>query len=206
MLRSSRTVFVAAAGLLMVACGGSPSASSSPTPTTPATASAPQQSASPVALDPCQLVTSSEASALAGASFAAGKEGTTSDGGGKTCAYGAQTANVFMVLVTQAPDAATAQADWAQEQARAQEALQQGVPAGLNVSLNVSDISGVAGADRAAIASFNTTISGQAVGVIAIYVLKGRIFFTFSDLVVGHATPTASAMEAQAHTVLGRLP
>jgi hypothetical protein len=31
-------------------------------------------------------------------------------------------------------------------------------------------------------------------------------FFGFSDLVLGHAAPTSAALEAEARTVLGRLP
>jgi uncharacterized protein DUF3558 len=203
-MRVSTQALVAFAALLLVACGSTTtSGSSSPTPSSPSPT--PQQSATPVALDPCQLVTSSEASSIAGASFAAGKEGVTS-GGAKTCAYGAQTRNVFLVLVTQAPDPATAQADWAQEQAKAEAAIEQGLPQGASVNLNVTTVSNVTGADRAAIASFNTTISGQAVGVIAIYLLKGSTFVTFSDLVLGSPTPTAATMEAQAQTTLGRVP
>ena len=204
MLRSAWTVFGVAVALLLVACGGSPTASSS-TPSAPETASAPQQSPSPVSLDPCQLVTSAEASSLAGVTFAAGKPGTT-DGGANTCVYGYQTLNVFNVLVTQAKDAATAQADWTQEQAKAQAAINQGIPAGANVNLNVTDLSGVAGADKAALATFTTTISGETLGITAIYLLKGAVFLTFSDLVVGHAPPTAAAIEAQAVTSLKRLP
>jgi hypothetical protein len=150
-------------------------------------------------------VTSAEASSLAGATFAAGKPGTTS-GGANTCVYGYQTLNVFTVLVTQATDAATAQADWAQEQAKAQAAINQGIPAGANVNLNVTDVSGVTGADKAAVATFNTTISGETIGITAIYLLKGAVFLTFSDLVIGHAPPTTAAIEAQAVTSLKRLP
>src|SRR5690348_10178293 len=61
---------------------------------------------SATSLDPCQIVTSAEASALAGANFTTGIEQTT-DGGGRICVYGYQTQNVFMVLVAQGPDAAT---------------------------------------------------------------------------------------------------
>lgn len=204
MLRSARTLFGVAAALLLVACGGSPTASSS-TPSAPETASPTQQTPSPVTLDPCQLVTGSEASALAGVTFAAGKPGTTS-GGANTCVYGYQTLNVFMVLVTQAADAATAQADWAQEQAKAQAAINQGIPAGASVNLNVTEVSGVSGADKAAVATFNTTISGQTIGITAIYLLKGKVFLTFSDLVIGRPAPTAAAIEAQAVTSLARLP
>ncbi len=206
MLRLTLKLAGLAGALLLVACGGSPTASSSPTASAPATASASQQTPSPVALDPCVLVTSSDASSLAGVTFAAGTEGTTTDGGAKTCTYGGQTLNVFMVLVTQAPDTATAQADWAQEQAKAQAAINQGIPGGASVNLNVADVSGVTGADRAAVATFSTTISGQTVGITAIYLLKGPVFLTFSDLVVGRTPPTTAAIEAQAVTSLKRVP
>jgi len=202
-MRTSIQCLAALAALLLVACGSSTtSGSSSPTPS--AATPTPQQSASPVALDPCQLVTSSEASSISGASFTAGKEGVSS-GGAKTCTYGAQTHNVFLVVVAQAPDPATAQADWAQEQAKAEAAIQSDLPQGSSINLNVSDVNNVPGADKAAIASFNTTISGQPVGVIAIYLLKGSTFVTFSDLVLG-TPPTAATMEAQAQTTLGRVP
>jgi len=201
-MRSVRPLFTALAALLLIACGSSTSGSSSPEPSTSAASTSP--SASPVALDPCQLVTSAEASSIAGVSFAAGKEDTTS-GGAKTFGYGAQTTNVFTVVVVQAPDAATAQADWTQEQAKAEASIKQGMPQGSNVNLNISNVS-VSGADKAAIATFNTTVSGQPVGIIAIYLLKGPTFVSFSDLVIGKATPTADAMEAQALTTLGRVP
>ena len=150
-------------------------------------------------------MTSSEASSIASASYATGKEGTTS-GGARTCVYGSGTTNVFTVLVVQAPDAATAQADWTQEQAKAEAAIKQGLPQGASVNLNVTDLTGVSGADKAALATLNVTISGQPVGLIAIYLLKGPTFLFFSDLVLGKAAPTAATMEAQATTSLGRLP
>jgi hypothetical protein len=202
-MRSLRPVFTVLAALLLVACGSSTSGSSSPAPSTSPVSSTP--SGSPVALDPCQLVTSAEASSIAGVTFAAGKEDTTS-GGAKTCGYGAQTPNVFMVIVDQAPDAATAQADWTKQQADAEAAIKQGLPQGTSVNLNVTNVTSLSGADKAAIATFNTTVSGTAVGIIAIYLLKGATFVTFSDLVLGKATPTADAMETQAQTTLGRLP
>lgn len=206
MLRFTWKLVGVAGALLLVACGGSPTASSSPTPSAPATASAASQTPSSVSLDPCQLVPASEASSLAGVTFAAGTEGTTTDGGAKTCTYGSQTLNVFTVLVTQATDPTTAQADWAQEEAKAQAAINQGIPGGASVNLNVADVSGVAGADRAAVATFSTTISGQAVGITAIYLLKGAVFLTFSDLEVGRTPPTIAAIEAQAVVSLKRVP
>ena len=197
---------------LMVACstGGSPS----PTPTpstaasaTPAATPAPSPSPTDVAktLDPCQLVTSQEASVLSGASYGAGREDSTS-GGAKVCVYGYQTVNVFMVLDAVATDAATAHAEWAQEQAQAQAALQQGVGQGANVSFNVSDVSTLTGADLGAAGTASGTISGHPISGSAIYLLKGATFLTFSDVQIGQTPPTVAAMEAQALTSLGRLP
>lgn len=193
--------------LMLAACGGSSeSASNSPGPSGSAPAQlTPSSSASSNAnLDPCQLVTQQEASQLAGASFAAGKEETISNGA-KMCTYGAQTLNVFMVEVAVAPDAATAQAQWAQEEAQAQANLQQFVAqAGGNVTLNAADIT-LSGADKAAAATSTATISGQTISISAIYVLKGAVFFMFSDLVLGKTAPTTAQMQAQAAIVLTRV-
>ena len=92
--------------LALSACGGSnqTAGDESPSPTAPA-----QLTPSPSAnanLDPCQLVTQQEASQLAGTTFAAGKEEAISSAS-SMCTYGAQTLNVFTVLVAVAPDAAT---------------------------------------------------------------------------------------------------
>jgi hypothetical protein len=194
---------------LLAACstGGSPTPTPTPTASS-ATASAtpsPSPTGGPKTLDPCQLVTSQEASLLAGASYGAGRADTTS-GGGKICVYGYQTVNVFMVLDAVAPDAATAQAEWAQEEAQAQAALQQGAGQGANISFDVSDVSTLTGADRGAVGTASGTISGQAISGSAIYLLKGAIFLTFSDVQLGSTQPTTIAMETQAQTSLGRLP
>jgi hypothetical protein len=37
-------------------------------------------------------------------------------------------------------------------------------------------------------------------------VLKGTIFFGFSELALSGSTPSAAALQAQAQTILGRLP
>ncbi|MFI5284230.1 MAG: hypothetical protein ACHQ0J_14025, partial [Candidatus Dormibacterales bacterium] len=155
-----------------------------------------------MAVDPCQVVTASEASSLAGAAYTQGTEGLTGDGLGKTCDYGAQTLNVFQVLVSQATDAATAQAEWATEEARVQTALQKSasqVP-GLTYNLTVTDTS-VSGYDKAAVASASATYSGRTFSVSAIYLLKGATFLSYSDLLVGAAAPTSAAMESEAATV-----
>jgi hypothetical protein len=189
--------------LALTACGASnQTASESPSPTAPAqlTPSATANSN----LDPCQLVTQQEASQLAGATFAAGKKEAISSAS-SLCTYGAQTLNVFTVIVAVAPDATTAQKDWAQEEAKAQAGVKKLVAeAGGSASLKAGDIT-LPGADKAATAIETATISGRTLNISAIYVLKGAVFFTFADLVAGKPAPTASAMAAQAQTVLTRV-
>lgn len=231
-IRSRRTTsFLLAAGvaaaLLASACGsaaGSPSASAGATvqttaptsaPTTPAATSVPPNAAAttsnptgaPTSLDPCLLVTGQEASSLAGTAYGVGKEETTS-GGGRTCVYGSQTLSVFTVLVGQAPDAATAQADWTQEEAKVEAALQQGLtqlPPGYKVNFSASDVS-VSGADRAAVIVASGAFGGVRLDAGFIYLLKGATFVTFGDLAANHAAPSAADLEAQATTTLGRVP
>ena len=211
--------------LAVAACGSSSTpatqpatSSSASTTTTPIPTATPAPTATPTpassatavatSLDPCQLVTASEASSLAGTTFSAGTEGTTS-GGGKTCVYGGATTHVFEVILAVAADATTAQADWAQEESQVQSALQQGLAsaqsAGVNVNFNINDVSNVPGADMAAVGTFSATISGVSIGGTAIYLLKGPTFVAFSDLEVGGTPPTVSAMESQAGTTLGRV-
>jgi Protein of unknown function (DUF3558) len=197
--------------MLGAACSSSPTAgTSSPTPAsaTPSSQQTPssQPNSVPTTTDPCQVVTASEAASLTGASYGQGREETTS-GGGKVCMYGYQTLNVFDVLVAVAPDAATAQAQWASEESKAQVALNQGftqIP-GLKASLKVGDVT-IAGADKAAIATSSSTYSGHAFNAAALYLLKGAVFLTFSDLVLDHPAPSPSAMQSEALTALGRLP
>jgi hypothetical protein len=190
--------------VVVVACGGSPQTAGNTSPSQPAVLTPSAAAQPPANLDPCQLVTQSEASTLAGVSFGAGTEQTTS-GGAKMCLYGGQTRNVFMVEVAVAPDAATAQADWAQEEAKAQAGLQDLVTSsGGSVNLSAGDIT-LPGADKAATATASNTISGVLLSISAIYVLKGAVFFTFSDLVLGKPAPALSAMAAQAQTVLTRI-
>lgn len=168
---------------------------SSPTQPPVQTAAATLATAVPTSLDPCQLVTSQEASQLAGASFGAGQESTTS-GNGKICTYGAQTLNVFMVEVGQAPDVATAQAGKAEAQAAFERVATKGV--------TVTELPSFA--DGAAVLEGGAVVSGMTFSGSAIYVLKGTIFFGMSDVLVGHAAPTSPALQAQATVVLGRLP
>ena len=201
----SRTVplLVALPALALAACSASTS-TGTPTPSTSNATINPSQTAVPTTTDPCQVVTASEASSLAGTSYSAGKEETTS-GNDKICVYGSATTNVFEVNLAIASDAATAQADWTAEEAKVQSHLQQNVPPGVQFNINLVDTS-VQGADKAATASGNTTIAGHTFNVAGIYLLKGADFLAFSDLNVGGAAPATSALETQAQTSLGRLP
>ena len=199
----AKTVLTLMAVVVLSACGGSnQTAGESPSPSAPAQLT---PSASQVAnLDPCQLVTQQEASTLAGTKFGAGKTEAISSAA-TMCTYGAQTLNVFTVEVAVAPDAATAQADWAQEEAQAQAAVQKLVAeAGASVTLKAGEIT-LPGADKAATAIATGSVGGKTLSISAIYVLKGAVFFTFADLVLGKSAPTASAMAAQAETSLSRV-
>jgi hypothetical protein len=177
------------------------SASAAPAAPVSSAPAAALSSGPPTPVDPCQLVTAAEASALAGATFGAGAE--SAQNGSRRCVYGGQTTNVFAVVVAQAPDSKTANAEWAQEEAQAEAAMVKDVPAGVTPP-QVADVSGYG--DRAATASAALTVQGHTIGISAIYVLKGATFFSYSDLVLDKSAPTVAALEAQATVSLGRVP
>ncbi|HEX5241524.1 MAG TPA: hypothetical protein VFW20_11060 [Candidatus Limnocylindrales bacterium] len=157
--------------------------------------SLPEVTAVPTAIDPCQVVTQSEASALAGTSFGAGEETTTS-GNAKICTYGSQTLNVLNVDVALAPDQATIAAGEAEVESQLQQSVSEG--------LTKTDLTGIG--DKAVYLAASQTISGQTVSVAAIYVVKGLTFLAISDVVAGSPAPTLAALQAQATTSLSRLP
>jgi hypothetical protein len=211
----NRAAFGLVGGLsvvLLAACTGS-TATTAPQPTlaptsvpsvapTPASSSAPSAAAPsaeptgvPTSLDPCQLVTASEASDLSGASFPAGTEGTT-QGGGKTCVYGAQTSNVFTVIVAVAPDVATAKAGEAEAEAQIAKAAGKGV--------KPTELPNFA--DGAVYYAGDLKIGSATYHVGAIYVLSGTTFFGFSDLNSGGLVLTGTGLQAQAQAILSRLP
>jgi hypothetical protein len=195
--------------VVLAACGPTGNALT-PTPTTvigslpnpvnmPTTANTTVPPSTPTSLDPCQVITSQVASSLAGASYGAGEESTT-QGGGKICTYGSQTTNVFMVEVDQAPDVATAQA----EKAQFVSDLEAKLPKLTGPGLSVTELPNFADGAVLGVATINSggvIINGGAIGV-----LKGTIFFGFSDLVVGGPAPTSAALQAEAQTILGTLP
>jgi hypothetical protein len=191
---------LAMAGLLSACGAATPTPTAAPTAVdTPVPTSAPVQTSAPTSLDPCTLLTAEEISSLAGTTFGVGEEGTT-PGGGKTCTFGAQTTNVFMVEVAQAPDVATAQTYKKQFVADLESRLQQLANAGLNVT-ELPNFADGAVVGQATINAAGSTIHGSAIGV-----LKGTIFFGYSDVVVGGPAPTSEALQAEAETVIGRLP
>ena len=212
---SARLGLVAMVGLAVLAgCSGaaSPSASTaaltqsppsvapsvapaSVAPTESATAGASEATAVPTAVDPCQLVTAQEASQLAGTTFGPGVEKTETNNT-RTCVYGGQTLNVFTVEVAQAADVATAQA----AKAKALEDIKTAATKGITVTQLPSL------ADGGVVAEGGGTISGVTLNISSIGVLKGTIFFGFSDLVLNKPAPTSAALQAQAQVCLGRLP
>ena len=206
MLRTRFSVIGLLAVALLAACGGSSTGSNTNNTPQATASSSPSSAASAAAtsLDPCQVVTQSEASQLAGASFGAGKEDSTG-GASKICWYGAQTTNVFEVVVAQASSAAAAQSQWDAYKSQVQTALQQATASGITVNLNQSDTT-ISGADRAAVGTFSSSGSGYTISGSAVYLLKGATFLAIVDLVLNQPAPTIQAMEGQALTSLQRLP
>jgi hypothetical protein len=152
-------------------------------------------------LNPCKLVTHAEASRLAGGSLAAGRLQTQN--GGKTCIYSGSAASVFTVEVAVAKSAQAASAAWDQEQARAQDELKKGAPAGLSITFDTTSLSGLG--DKAAAVRASTKIAGQLFNVSGIYVLEGATFVGFQDLALGRSAASQSELKGEAQTVLGRL-
>ncbi len=202
-IRIALGVCTLASAALLSACAAS---TSTPAPTsvpmatsTPVATSAPQQTGAPTSLDPCQLVTSKDASSLAGTTFGAGMEDTT-PGGGKICWYGYQTTNVFMVLVGQEKDAATAQADKAQFQT----VLESKMPELANAGIQVTELPNFA--DGGATGQGSLSMGGQTINGSDFGFIKGATFIGLSDLVVGQAAPSSAAWQVYATTLLGQLP
>ena len=177
-----------------------PTATNTPVPTaTSAATAAPLSTGKPIALDPCQLITSQEASTLAGASFGPGKEGTLGNNS-RTCAYGSQTTNVFEIEVAQAPDVATAIAEETDFIAEVNSSMQELSSGGFTVTKLPSY------ADGAISGQFSKTVNGVSLSGIDFAFRKGTVFFGFSDVVDDKAAPTLAQMQLMANTVLTRLP
>jgi hypothetical protein len=201
-MRTTRLLAVAAGVLVaLAACGPKPAPAPSPTQPGPAQTAPSQTPAATVAatnppvqtvLDPCQLVSQQEASALTGASYGPGKREDTQ--GGKFCWYGANTHNVLEVGVAQAQTVDEARAYKDQMKAQLQQGLQ-GAP------ITMAPLAGV-GDDAVTISGH---IAQANISVSGIYVLKGKIGFMIVDETNGTA-PSTAALKAQVETALSRLP
>ncbi|MGA8246595.1 MAG: DUF3558 family protein [Nocardioides sp.] len=146
--------------------------------------------------DPCQLVTRSEASTLAHASFGPGEEEGTKVR--HACVYGAQTSNVLSVIVLTGATNEDAQAEWDQLLAEAQKGVSQ-APTNV-VHLTAGDGIG----DRSE--WVEADISQIGVDARGLAFLKGSVGVYLIDLVRGAAAPSRDAYTTEAQTVLSRLP
>ena len=158
-----------------------------PTPTAPQ--ASPESSGAvaggqptPGSIDPCTLLTQTEASNVMGKSLGAGVS-TTLDPD-RVCTFKSGLSEVKVILAPAAPDAATAQGYWDSEQGQ--------VPAGVHLKL-------LTYFDRSAYASG----AAAGVSVSALFVISGKYFF---DLYCGFPACTQSASIGGAQHIVGRLP
>jgi hypothetical protein len=169
-----------------------------------ASTEAPSESELPSAvatdIDPCQLITQAEASALVGVTFAPGKAATSSNHV-RNCVYAAPGPNLFTIEVAVAPDEATAKA----AEASTEKDLQDRGKQMADLGLKVTELPGFAPNTDAALLEGSVT-DPVAMDARALLLLRGTVFVGFSDIAVGGKAPSQDAMKAQANTVLGRLP
>ena len=211
----ARGLAVIATAVALTACSGSSPAASSAASSSAASSSAASEVAAasatpteaptatptseptgrPTALDPCQVVTASEASTLSGASYTSGQESTS--GNAKLCTYGPNTTNIFTVVVGEAADTSTAQSDEQDFVAQLQQAAANG--------LTLTQLPGFAAGTDAATLEGSMSAGGQTVSVSALYLLKGTTFVGFSDVAINGTAPSSADLQAEAMTVLGRI-
>jgi hypothetical protein len=174
-------------------------ASEEPSPS--ATEASPEPTAVPTSISPCTLVTRDEASALANFKAGQGKESTEKNNS-RTCSYG-QAGIVFTVIVSVAPDAATAKAAEPDFKATLEKGAAQ---AGL-ADVKLTELPDFEPGVDAATITGSATVSGVKVKASALYALKGAVLVAITVLTIGGAAvPSSEAMQAQARTTLARLP
>ena len=207
MRRTAATLPVIASALLLAACSSpattaspppaSPAASQASSPAAPASAAgsaAATQSAAPTSLDPCQLVTSSEASALAGTTSGRGRRKPAARAGSAACTDPRPpTCSWSRSGRPRVPPPRTRTGRRSRPQAQA--LINKKLPAGISLSAHTQKISGLG--DRAALASGSASAAGQTIDLSGIYLLKGATFLAFQDVLLGHPAPGAAAMEAE---------
>ncbi len=154
----------------------------------------------PTDIDPCTLLTTEEASTLAGYTLAAGTS-TTDANHSRMCSYGAE-GRVIEVLVSVQPDAATAKA---QEPAFKQTLEAAASDAGLGTPKLTELPNFVDGVD-AAVMQGDATANGTTVGGTALWALKGAVLLAISDVALGGKSASPDAIETAAKTALARLP
>jgi hypothetical protein len=199
-MKSIRVIGTAAMlAVTLTACSKTDAPDASQTqPATPTTtpASAPTTTAAaagaPANLTACQLVSQQEASALTGASFGPGKLEVESPASSR-CTYGANTKNVFLVIVAHASSLAEAQAQ--------RDDLRSQAESELGAQLNVAKVAGV-GDDAESITG---SLGSIGVNVSGLYVLKGTTGFALVDEVQGGAAPTTQALIDETNKVLPQL-
>ena len=185
-----------------------PSEAATPLPSAPASqaAAGPSESALPTAvptdIDPCQLITADQASALVGVTFGPGKESET-DKNVKICSYAGPGPNVFMVEVAVAPDVATAKA----AEAAAQADLESNANQQADLGLTVTQLPNFAANTDAAMLAGEKSAGALSVAARAMMVLRNATFFAFSDVAVGGGKPPSEqAMKDKANEILATLP
>lgn len=204
---------VAASIVGLAACSTGASPSPSPASVAPATppasveasasagateSQAAQATAVPTSVDPCQLVTAQEVSAITGATFTAGQASTETNNV-KTCNYGQEGVD-FTVVASRAPDEATAKKDEADTKAE----LEKNAP---GLPYKLEELPGFAPGADAAVVSGSMNTGGGTYSGIAIYVIKGTDFFGITDISsLGGQAPTSAQMQDLAKVALGRLP
>ena len=181
-----------------------PSASSEPTsaPASEEASGTPEPTAVVTDIDPCQLVTSDDATAFTGVKMGAGKASTT-EGNARICTYAGPGPNILMVEVAIAPDVATAKAaEKAAENDLDSQAQQNGADA-----LKVTKMPGFAENTDAAMLEGGGSGGGLTLAARAMLLLRATTFLAFSDVAVGGGKPpSAQQFQDEANTLLGKLP
>ncbi len=172
-----------------------PSTSASEAPSEPALPSAVATD-----IDPCQLITSADASSFVGVKFGAGKESTENNV--RRCTYGAAGPNVFNVAVAIAPDVATAKA----AEAAQEKDLESQTQDLASLGLKVTKLPNFAPNTDAALLQGGLTKAGLSVAARAMFVLRNTTFFEFGDVAVGGQPPSEQAMKDKAMELLGKVP
>ena len=147
-------------------------------------------------IDPCQLITSEDASTFVGVKFGAGKA-TNTENNMKMCSYSGPGPNIFTVEVAVAPDVATAQA--AEADAKAELSSK-------GAKLGVTPLPSFADNTDAAILQGSAGSNGIRRRPRAV-APQGHHFVGFSDISAGGASPPSEqAFKDEGNAVLAKLP